>query len=163
MMNKERELTARELREAIDIILQALVKANILTPSDIVRVPRLLKTYDYYIKHDIPIPERAFIRDGVTDVGDPIVYQAVLETKPVANMRPDKIKTSFTELSTGTTGYPLWVRPAWELDAYQPNEIVEHKEIVYTNYVKDNMKEPGAANSGWYKEGERPPENPIKE
>ena len=25
------------------------------------------------------------------------------------------------------------------------NEIVEHKEIVCTNYVKDNMKEPGAA------------------
>lgn len=101
-------------------------------------------------------------RDCITSITK-ILLVPVLETKPVANMRPDKIKTSFTELSTGTTGYPLWVRPAWELDAYQPNEIVEHKEIVYTNYVKDNMKEPGAANSGWYKEGERPPENPIKE
>lgn len=52
-----------------------------------------------------------------------------------------------------------------ELTARELREAIDIilQAIVYTNYVKDNMKEPGAANSGWYKEGERPPENPIKE
>lgn len=148
-MDRNQELTARELREALDMILQALVDHNILTPSDIIKVPRLLKSYDYYLKHDIPIPERAFIRDGISDVGDPVVYQTTMKTKPVATMRPDKIATSFTKLSVGTSGYPLWVQPAWELDAYQPDEIVEHKDKVYKNTVENNMKEPGTDKSGW--------------
>ncbi|MGI6634170.1 MAG: hypothetical protein ACOX7B_03240 [Christensenellales bacterium] len=155
-MTNEQLLTAKELGEAVRMIVQALTEAGILKEHHLLQVPRLLRSWNYYVKHDIPVPARAFIRDGVNEVGDPIVFQAVMETKPTKQHRPDFIKTSFTKIGFGETGKPMWVRPAWYLDAYQPGEVVEHKGQVYTNTEKDNMREPGTEGSGWQKDGALP-------
>jgi hypothetical protein len=106
------------------------------------------------------------IRHGEDANGNPQLYRVILDTVPTAEMTPDKIATNFDPVGIGSSGYPLWTKPVWDLDAYKVGDKVEQEDVVYVNEVEKNYKEPGTEDSGWVlNENENPSEEdtPVTE
>ncbi|MGI6691112.1 MAG: hypothetical protein ACOX63_09805 [Christensenellales bacterium] len=149
MKKIEQKRRAYEFRHAVKMFVKEYAKSDGVSDSDLMEVSRIYPSYEDFIKSGQRIKAGTVIRDGVNAVGDPQLYRTVLDTAPRADMRPAKIATSFIPVGVGTSGYPIWAQPLWDLDAYDLNDKVDVNGKVYISTKDGNMDNPLTQGAAW--------------
>lgn len=84
---------------------------------------------------------------GVNSVGDPQLYQVLLNHTSAAEWTPDASASLYKAIGVTEEGYPEWVQPVGTSDAYNTGDIVSYKGTLYKSTVDANVWEPGVY--GW--------------
>lgn len=86
---------------------------------------------------------------GVNSVGDPQLYQVLLEHTSSAEWQPDNTPTLYKAIGVTEEGYPEWVQPLGATDAYNTGDIVSYNGVLYKSACDNNIWAPEVY--GWEK------------
>ena len=138
-MNKVQ--SALELRKALQLFLAKLDVDS--ESSDMLAVASVFPKWEVgkaYKAKDV-------FRHGENAVGDPQLYQVLLDHNSAAEWAPDSAPSLYKAVGIAEDGTPVWVQPLGATDAYNTGDVVMHKEKKWRSTVDANVWEPGVY--GW--------------
>lgn len=86
---------------------------------------------------------------GVNSVGDPQLYQVLSDHTSAAEWTPDSATSLYKAIGVTAQGYPEWVQPLGESDAYNTGDIVSYNGTLYISLIDWNVWSPDAYPAGW--------------
>lgn len=86
---------------------------------------------------------------GVNSVGDPQLYQVLLDHTSSAEWTPDSATSLYKAVGVTEEGYPKWVQPLGASDAYNTGDIVSYNDVLYKSTIDGNVWAPDAYPQGW--------------
>lgn len=86
---------------------------------------------------------------GVNSVGDPQLYQVLLDHISSAEWTPDTAVSLYKAIGVTEEGYAEWVQPLGAADAYNTGDIVSYNGVLYESVVDGNVWSPDAYPAGW--------------
>lgn len=84
---------------------------------------------------------------GANSVGDPQLYQVLLEHTASEEWPPDLAPSLYKAIGVTEEGYPEWVQPIGTSDAYNTGDIVSYNGMLYRSTVDANVWPPDVY--GW--------------
>lgn len=134
---------ALELRKALQFFL-ATMDAD-TQAVDMMEVASVFPKYQvgkaYKIKDVFSYGENA--------VGDPQLYQVLLDHTSAAEWTPDTAVSMYKPIGVSDSGYPEWVQPLGTSDAYNTGDVVSYNGTLYESTVDGNVWSPDAYPAGW--------------
>lgn len=86
---------------------------------------------------------------GLNSVGDPQLYQVLLEHTSAEQWTPDVANTLYKAIGVTEDGYPEWAQPLGATDAYNTGDIVSYNGVLYKSIMDANVYPPDVC--GWEK------------
>lgn len=132
---------ALELRKALQFFLRTMDADT--QAEDMMAVASVFPAYEVgkaYKAKDV-------FSYGVNSVGDPQLYQVLLDHTSAAEWAPDTAASLYKAIGVTEEGYPEWVQPLGTSDAYNTGDIVSHNGTLYKSNCDNNVWEPGVY--GW--------------
>lgn len=130
-----------ELRKALQFFLRTL---DVDTQAeDMMTVATVFPAYEVGKTYKV----KDVFSYGTNSVGDPQLYQVLLEHTSSEEWTPDTANSLYKAIGVTEEGYPEWVQPIGTTDAYNTGDIVSHNDALYKSTVDANVWEPGVY--GW--------------
>lgn len=86
---------------------------------------------------------------GFNSVGDPQLYQVLLEHTSAEQWTPDVANTLYKAIGVTEDGYPEWAQPLGATDAYNTGDVVSYNGVLYRSTMDANVYSPDVY--GWEK------------
>jgi len=111
---------AAELRKAVQIFLGNLDPDTDM--ESMLEVPTMFPAWQVGKKYKA----KEVFSYGVNGVGDPQLYQVLQDHTSAAEWTPDTAASLYKQIGVTEDGYPEWVQPLGDTDAYVLGDIVSH-------------------------------------
>ena len=134
---------ALELRKALQFFLETL---DTDTQSD--KILEIPSVYPKYVVGKVYKVKEIFSY-GENAVGDPQLYQVLQEHTSAAEWTPDTAASLYKKIGVTEEGYPEWVQPLGDSDAYNTEDIVSFNGTLYRSLIDGNVWSPAEYPSGW--------------
>lgn len=132
-----------EMRKALEYFAGTL---SVDTQSDMMlTIPTVFPAYGVGKEYKI----KDVFSYGVNAVGDPQLYQVLQDHTSAEEHRPDLAVSLYKAIGIDASGYPEWVQPLGEMDAYDKGDVVSFKGNLYRSVIDDNVWSPDAYPAGW--------------
>lgn len=140
-MNKVQ--AALELRKALQYFLETL---DADTQADMV-----MEVASVYPKYKVGKLYKAkeIFGWGENSVGDIQLYMALQEHTSAEQWPPDSAPSLYKKIGVTAEGYPEWVQPLGEADAYNKGDVVDFKGKLKRSKIDGNVWSPEAYPDGW--------------
>jgi len=134
---------ALELRKALQFFLETL---DADTQAD-----KILEIPSVYPKYVVgkAYKEKDIFQYGENTVGDPQLYQVLQAHTSAAEWTPDTAASLYKKIGVTEEGYPEWVQPLGDSDAYNTEDIVSFNGTLYRSLIDGNVWSPAEYPSGW--------------
>lgn len=132
---------ALELRKALQLFLRTLDADT--QAEDMMAVATVYPAYEVGKAYKV----KDVFSYGENGVGDPQLYQVLLDHTSTAEWAPDAAASLYKAIGVTEEGYPEWVQPIGSSDAYNTGDIVSHNGALYKSTCDNNVWEPGVY--GW--------------
>ena len=136
-MNKMQ--AAEQLRKALQILVQSFTDEQAMEVATVFPAYTVGKEYQ---------ADEMFTY-GLNEVGDPQLYRVVSKHTSQADWTPDKTPALYTPIGLNDAGYPVWSQPTGGHDAYNIDDIVDYKGVLYKSLINGNVYSPEAYPAGW--------------
>lgn len=141
MSNLVQELL--EVRKALQFFLATLDPDT--SAGDMMEVPSVFPKYQLGKTYKT----KEVFRHGENSVGDPQLYQVLLDHVSAAEWPPDTASSLYKAIGVTEEGYPEWVQPLGASDAYNTGDIVSYNGVLYESTIDGNVWAPDAYPAGW--------------
>lgn len=132
---------ALELRKALQFFLATM---DVDTQAeDMMKIATVFPAYEVGKKYKV----KEVFSYGVNGVGDPQLYQVLLEHTSSEEWTPDTAQSLYKAIGVTEDGYPEWVQPIGATDAYNTGDIVSYNGILYKSTCDNNVWSPDTY--GW--------------
>lgn len=121
---------ALELRRALQLLSTVLPEENALEVPSVYPVWTAGEKY----KKDV------ILSYGENSVGDPQLYKTLKTHK--AENTPDADTENYKPMGISSSGYPAWVQPLSNKDAYDKGDIVDRDGTLYQSNKNNNRDDP---------------------
>lgn len=138
----KRQMTL-EFRKAIRLFLATLDVDNDL--EAILEVPSAFPPFKVGKLYKV----KEVFRYGVNAVGDPQLYQTLVEHTSSEEWKPDTATSLYKPIGITADGYPEWVQPLGASDAYNTGDVVSYNGVLYRSTIDGNVWAPDAYPAGW--------------
>lgn len=131
--------SALEFRRALQMF------AITLNEEQMIEVPSIFPAYQankLYKTKDV-------FSYGTNSVGDPQLYQVLQDHTSAEYWYPDATPSLYKKIGISSSGYPEWVQPLGENDAYNKDDIVSYNGVLYRSTIDNNVWSPEAYPDGW--------------
>lgn len=130
-----------ELRKALQLFLNTLDPDT--QAAEMMAVATVFPSYEIDKKYKA----KDVFASGTNGVGDPQLYQVLLEHTSSAEWPPDASPSLYKAIGVTEEGYPEWVQPVGTPDSYNKGDVVSRNGVVWKSTVDNNVWEPGVY--GW--------------
>ena len=132
---------ALELRKALQFFLATM---DVDTQAeDMMKIATVFPAYEVGKKYKV----KEVFSYGVNGVGDPQLYQVLLEHTSSEEWTPDTAQSLYKAIGVTEDGYPEWVQPIGTTDAYNTGDIVSYNDVLYRSTCDNNVWSPDTY--GW--------------
>lgn len=142
---------ALELRRALQLLSTVLPEENALEVPSVYPVWTAGKKY----KKDV------ILSYGENSVGDPQLYKTLKTHK--AERTPDTDTDNYMPMGISSSGYPVWVQPLSNKDAYDKGDIVNRDGTLYQSNKNNNRDDPLDNTGRWDLYSDEPTPEPTPE
>ena len=142
---------ALELRRALQLLSTVLPEENALEVPSVYPVWTAGKKY----KKDV------ILSYGENSVGDPQLYKTLKTHK--AERTPDTDTDNYVPMGISSIGYPVWVQPLSNKDAYDKGNIVDRDGTLYQSNKNNNRDDPLDNTGTWDLYSDEPTPEPTPE
>lgn len=142
---------ALELRRALQLLSTVLPEENALEVPSVYPVWTAGKKY----KKDV------ILSYGENSVGDPQLYKTLKTHK--AERTPDADTDDYVPMGISSSGYPVWVQPLSNKDAYDKGNIVDRDGTLYQSNKNNNRDDPLDNTGTWDLYSDEPTPEPTPE
>lgn len=142
---------ALELRRALQLLSTVLPEENALEVPSVYPVWTAGKKY----KKDV------ILSYGENSVGDPQLYKTLKTHK--AERTPDTDTDNYVPMGISSSGYPVWVQPLSNKDAYDKGDIVDRDGTLYQSNKNNNRDDPLDNTGRWDLYSDEPTPEPTPE
>lgn len=142
---------ALELRRALQLLSTVLPEENALEVPSVYPVWTAGKKY----KKDV------ILSYGENSVGDPQLYKTLKTHK--AENTPDADTENYKPMGISSSGYPAWVQPLSNKDAYDKGDVVDREGILYESNKNNNRDDPLDNTGRWDLYSDEPTPEPTPE
>lgn len=142
---------ALELRRALQLLSTMLPEENALEVPSVYPVWTAGKKY----KKDV------ILSYGENSVGDPQLYKTLKTHK--AERTPDTDTDNYVPMGISSSGYPVWVQPLSNKDAYDKGNIVDRDGTLYQSNKNNNRDDPLDNTGRWDLYSDEPTPEPTPE
>lgn len=142
---------ALELRRALQLLSTVLPEENALEVPSVYPVWTAGEKY----KKDV------ILSYGENSVGDPQLYKTLKTHK--AENTPDADTENYKPMGISSSGYPAWVQPLSNKDAYDKGDIVDRDGILYQSNKNNNRDDPLDNTGTWDLYSDEPSPEPTPE
>lgn len=142
---------ALELRRALQLLSTVLPEENALEVPSVYPVWTAGKKY----KKDV------ILSYGENSVGDPQLYKTLKTHK--AERTPDTDTKNYKPMGISSSGYPVWVQPLSNKDAYDKGDIVDRDGTLYQSNKNNNRDDPLDNTGRWDLYSDEPTPEPTPE
>ena len=142
---------AVELRRALQLLSTVLPEENALEVPSVYPVWTAGKKY----KKDV------ILSYGENSVGDPQLYKTLKTHK--AERTPDTDTDNYVPMGISSSGYPVWVQPLSNKDAYDKGDIVDRDGTLYQSNKNNNRDDPLDNTGRWDLYSDEPTPEPTPE
>ena len=142
---------ALELRRALQLLSTMLPEENALEMPSVYPVWTAGKKY----KKDV------ILSYGENSVGDPQLYKTLKTHK--AERTPDTDTDNYVPMGISSSGYPVWVQPLSNKDAYDKGNIVDRDGTLYQSNKNNNRDDPLDNTGTWDLYSDEPTPEPTPE
>ena len=142
---------ALELRRALQLLSTVLPEENALEVPSVYPVWTAGKKY----KKDV------ILSYGENSVGDPQLYKTLKTHK--AERTPDTDTDNYVPMGISSSGYPVWVQPLSNKDAYDKGNIVDRDGTLYQSNKNNNRDDPLDNTGTWDLYSDEPTPEPTPE
>lgn len=142
---------ALELRRALQLLSTVLPEENALEVPSVYPVWTAGKKY----KKDV------ILSYGENSVGDPQLYKTLKTHK--AENTPDADTENYKPMGISSSGYPAWVQPLSNKDAYDKGNIVDRDGTLYQSNKNNNRDDPLDNTGTWDLYSDEPTPEPTPE
>lgn len=132
---------ALELRKALQIFLSTLD-----VDSDLENILSVSTVYPKY-KIGKQYKVKEIFAYGENSVGDPQLYQVLLDHTSSAEWTPDTATSLYKKVGVTEEGIAEWVQPLGATDAYNAGDEVSFNGQIWVSDVDANVWQPGV--HGW--------------
>ena len=147
----DQEQRAREVRRALQLLSTVLPEENALEVPSVYPVWTAGKKY----KKDV------ILSYGENSVGDPQLYKTLKTHK--AERTPDTDTDNYVPMGISSSGYPVWVQPLNNKDAYDKGDIVDRDGTLYQSNKNNNRDDPLDNTGTWDLYSDEPTPEPTPE
>ena len=134
---------ALELRKALQFFLATM---DVDTQAeDMMKIATVFPAYEVGKKYKV----KEVFSYGVNGVGDPQLYQVLLEHTSSEEWTPDTAQSLYKAIGVTEDGYPEWTQPLGATDAYNTGDIVSYNGVLYKSIMDANVYPPDVC--GWEK------------
>ena len=147
----DQEQRAREVRRALQLLSTVLPEENALEVPSVYPVWTAGKKY----KKDV------ILSYGENSVGDPQLYKTLKTHK--AERNPDTDTDNYVPMGISSSGYPVWVQPLSNKDAYDKENIVDRDGTLYQSNKNNNRDDPLDNTGTWDLYSDEPTPEPTPE
>ena len=130
-----------ELRKALQLFLRTLDPDT--QAAEMMAVATVFPVYEIGKKYKA----KDVFASGTNGVGDPQLYQVLLEHTSSAEWPPDASPSLYKAIGVTEEGYPEWAQPLGASDAYNTGDIVSYNGVLYKSIMDGNAWPPDV--SGW--------------
>lgn len=142
---------ALELRRALQLLSTMLPEENALEVPSVYPVWTAGEKY----KKDV------ILSYGENSVGDPQLYKTLKTHK--AERTPDTDTDNYVPMGISSSGYPVWVQPSSNKDAYDKGDIVDRDGTLYQSNKNNNRDDPLDNTGRWDLYSDEPTPEPTPE
>ena len=142
---------ALELRRALQLLSTMLPEENALEIPSMYPVWTAGKKY----KKDV------ILSYGENSVGDPQLYKTLKTHK--AERTPDTDTDNYVPMGISSSGYPVWVQPLSNKDAYDKGNIADRDGTLYQSNKNNNRDDPLDNTGRWDLYSDEPTPEPTPE
>lgn len=142
---------ALELRRALQLLSTVLPEENALEVPSVYPVWTAGEKY----KKDV------ILSYGENSVGDPQLYKTLKTHK--AENTPDADTENYKPMGISSSGYPAWVQPLSNKDAYDKGDVVDREGILYESNKNNNRDDPLDNTGRWDLYSDEPTPEPTPE
>lgn len=142
---------ALELRRALQLLSTVLPEENALEVPSVYPVWTAGEKY----KKDV------ILSYGENSVGDPQLYKTLKTHK--AENTPDADTENYKPMGISSSGYPAWVQPLSNKDAYDKGDIVDRDGTLYQSNKNNNRDDPLDNTGRWDLYSDEPTPEPTPE
>lgn len=142
---------ALELRRALQLLSTVLPEENALEVPSVYPVWTAGEKY----KKDV------ILSYGENSVGDPQLYKTLKTHK--AERTPDTDTDNYVPMGISSSGYPVWVQPSSNKDAYDKGDIVDRDGTLYQSNKNNNRDDPLDNTGRWDLYSDEPTPEPTPE
>lgn len=133
-----------ELRKAVQLFLASMDVET--QAADMLAVATVFPKYEVGKAYRV----KDVFSYGTNGVGDPQLYQVLSPHTSAAEWPPDTTPSLYKKIGVTEDGYPEWVQPLGETDAYDKGDVVSYKgTVVRSIYDGKNVWSPDAYPDGW--------------
>lgn len=147
----DQEQRAREVRRALQLLSTVLLEENALEVPSVYPVWTAGEKY----KKDV------ILSYGENSVGDPQLYKTLKTHK--AERTPDTDTDNYMPMGIRSSGYPVWVQPLSNKDAYDKGNIVDRDGTLYQSNKNNNRDDPLDNTGTWDLYSDEPTPEPTPE
>ena len=147
----DQEQRAREVRRALQLLSTVLPEENALEVPSVYPVWTAGEKY----KKDV------ILSYGENSVGDPQLYKTLKTHK--AERPPDTDTDNYMPMGISSSGYPVWVQPLSNKDAYDKGDIVNRDGTLYQSNKNNNRDDPLDNTGTWDLYSDEPTPEPTPE
>ena len=134
---------ALELRKALQFFLETLDADT--QAEKILEIPSAFPKYAVGKAYKV----KDIFQYGENAVGDPQLYQVLQAHTSTDEWAPDAAVSLYKKIGVNKEGYPEWVQPLGESDAYNTGDIVGFGGALYRSLIDGNVWSPDSYPSGW--------------
>ena len=142
---------ALEVRRALQLLSTVLPEENALEVPSVYPVWTAGEKY----KKDV------ILSYGENSVGDPQLYKTLKTHK--AERTPDTDTDNYMPMGISSSGYPAWVQPLSNKDAYDKRDIVDRDGTLYQSNKNNNRDDPLDNTGTWDLYSDEPTPEPTPE
>lgn len=142
---------ALELRRALQLLSTVLPEENALEVPSVYPVWTAGEKY----KKDV------ILSYGENSAGDPQLYKTLKTHK--AENTPDADTENYKPMGISSSGYPVWVQPLSNKDAYDKGNIVDRDGTLYQSNKNNNRDDPLDNTGRWDLYSDEPTPEPTPE
>ena len=147
----DQEQRAREVRRALQLLSTVLPEENALEVASVYPVWTAGEKY----KKDV------ILSYGENSVGDPQLYKTLKTHK--AENTPDTDTENYKPMGISSSGYPVWVQPLSNKDAYDKGDVVDREGTLYESNKNNNRDDPLDNTGTWDLYSDDPTPEPTPE
>lgn len=134
---------ALEIRKALQMFLSTLDVET--QSSDMLEVASVFPKYQVGKNYKV----KDVFSYGENSVGDPQLYQVLQDHTSTEEWAPDISVSLYKKIGVTEEGYPEWVQPIGDTDAYNTGDIVSFNGVLYKSLIDSNVWSPEAYPAGW--------------
>lgn len=136
---------SNKLRIAGELNQLLMMLASQLPEEAALETPNIFPEWEPNIK----FKKDQYITYGTNTAGDPQIYKVLKTVNTSESETPDKSSDYYKAIGLTSSGYPIWIEPTNNKDAYNKGDIVDRNGILYISLKNNNQDDPEDNTGKW--------------